>query len=155
VGGSGIDVAASVYGGVLEYALRITEPSIRAIDLPEGLFLDAVWSGTSARTSELRLRVEGLRERDNALFHTRIPELADASKSAIASLASAHAFVKAARLTFAALVALGRDADAPIVPAPFAELGALAEREDAAFYPSGAGGGDVGVYIGLRPPSEA
>jgi phosphomevalonate kinase len=156
VGGSGIDVAASVYGGALEYALRVPEPCIKPIALPEGLYVDAVWSGTSARTTELRIRVESLRERDSALFHTRINALADAAKDALASLSDVTAFVEASRATGAALAALGRDADAPIVPPAFDELAALAEAEEggAAFFPSGAGGGDVGVYIGNRAPSE-
>jgi hypothetical protein len=40
-----------------------------------------------------------------------------------------------------------------VVPDAFAELATLADREAAAFYPSGAGGGDVGVWIGVTPPS--
>ena len=155
VGGSGIDVAASVYGGVLEYTVRPNEPVIRSVSLPEGLVIDAVWSGTSARTSDLRLRVDSLHDRDPETFRARIRELADASKKAIRALLDPAAFVEASRETAAALIALGRDADAPIVPAPFVELGALAEKEDAAFFPSGAGGGDVGVFIGLRPASES
>jgi phosphomevalonate kinase len=157
VGGSGVDVAASVYGGVLEYAVRSSEPMIRAVTLPPGIVIDAIWSGTSARTSDLRLRVDALKDRDPAAFRARIKGLADASKHGIRALADADAgaFIDAARATSAALVALGRDADAPVVPAAFVELGALAEKEEGAFFPSGAGGGDVGAFIGLRPASDA
>ena len=63
--------------------------------------------------------------------------------------------VTAARATLRALDALGRDADVPIVPPAFLELARLAEQADAAFLPSGAGGGDVGVYLGSsQPPPE-
>ena len=44
-----------------------------------------------------------------------------------------------------------RSADAPIVPPAFVDLGARAKSEGAAFIPSGAGGGDVGVFVGPAP----
>ena len=37
----------------------------------------------------------------------------------------------------------------------FAELATLADAHDAAFLPSGAGGGDVAVWLALAPPSAA
>jgi phosphomevalonate kinase len=67
----------------------------------------------------------------------------------------ARAFVRAAGDYGRALHALGRAADAPVVPPAFAELAALAETDGAAFLPSGAGGGDVGIWLDLAPPSAA
>lgn len=152
-GGSGIDVAASVYGGVLRY-LAGPRASTQPVELPPGLAFAAFWSGTSARTSELRARVDAL---PAGLRRPVFEELHAASHEASAALdlCDLGAFVRAARRFGHALGALGRAADAPIVPAGFAELGMLAEREHAAFYPSGAGGGDVGVWLGASAPSPA
>ncbi len=61
--------------------------------------------------------------------------------------------MKAARAFGGALAALGRAADVPIVLPAFAQLALAAEQEEAAFLPSGAGGGDVGVWISTALPS--
>jgi phosphomevalonate kinase len=152
-GGSGVDVAASVHGGALRYAIERDGASIRALEPPASLVLAAYWSGTSARTSDLRARVAALRAR-----HADAPVLADlrwlAARAANAfESGGAPAFVEAARDYGRALDALGRAADAPIVPPSFRELSLAAEAEGGAFLPSGAGGGDVAVWLGTAPPS--
>jgi phosphomevalonate kinase len=63
-------------------------------------------------------------------------------------------FVSLARAYGALLASLGRAACAPIVLPAHAELASSAEREDAAFLPSGAGGGDVAVWLGCAQPSR-
>jgi phosphomevalonate kinase len=172
-GGSGVDVAASVHGGVLRYTVLRGlsrgaesgpaapqgaagsgrfETSIQAVDMPAGLVLSAFWSGTSARTSELLARVDALRARGGAgAVFTALRGVAEEAADAIGD---AQCFVKRAAGFGRALAALADAADAPIVPPAFAELSALAEREGAAFFPSGAGGGDVAVWLSLQPPSS-
>ncbi len=177
-GGSGVDVAASVHGGVLRYTVlrppssrapqgaatsssppsssppstRRFETSIHAVDMPPGLVLAAFWSGTSARTSDLLARVDALRARGGAVaVFTALRGVAEEAADAIGEAAR---FVQRAAAFGRALAALGDAADAPIVPPAFAELSALAEREGAAFFPSGAGGGDVAVWLGVEPPSS-
>lgn len=156
-GGSGVDVAASVYGGALCYALRGAEASIRPVRLPPGLVLFAYASGQSARTSELRARVDAARR-----LH---PERSSVVWAAMASAALQGAdaldandglgYVRAARAYERVLAQLGELADAPIVPPEWRELSSIAGSEGAAFLPSGAGGGDVAVWLGLERPSPA
>ena len=150
-GGSGVDVAAAVHGGVLRYVTDGNEATLRAVELPPGLVLRAFWSGASARTSELRARVDALCDR-SPLALARLRLLATTAASAV-DTRDTGAFVRAARDYGHALDALGQAADAPIVPPAFAELATLAEPHDAAFLPSGAGGGDVAVWLALAPPS--
>jgi phosphomevalonate kinase len=152
-GGSGVDVAASVHGGVLRYAVQRGEVAMRAVDLPSDLVLAAYWSGTSARTSELIARVDALRARsaDSAAFATLREVAADAADAV--EERSALTFVERAAAFGCALEALGHAADAPIVPPALAELARMAEGERGAFLPSGAGGGDVAVWLGVAPPS--
>ncbi len=174
-GGSGVDVAASVHGGALRYTLtrsvreareargtqaakpaegaRRSEAMMQAIDLPSGLVLAAFWSGTSARTKDLLARVDALRARGSAgALFTALRGVAEEAADAVSD---AGRFVHRAADFGRALAALGDAADAPIVPPSFAELALLAEREGAAFLPSGAGGGDVAVWLGVAPPSSA
>jgi phosphomevalonate kinase len=145
-----VDVAAAVHGGALRYVTDGQEASLRAVELPAGLVLRAFWSGASARTSELRGRVDALRARSPlALAQLRL--LAAVAASAV-DAGDVGAFVRAASDCGRALDALGQAADAPIVLPAFAELATLADPLGAAFIPSGAGGGDVAVWLALVPP---
>jgi phosphomevalonate kinase len=156
-GGSGVDVAASVYGGVLRYQLhRGGGAEARPVSLPPGVAWSAFWSGTSARTSDLRARVDALRAKSERVWREAFQPLVDASEEAARACdaADSERLLDAATSFGAALAGLGHAADAPIVPRAFAELAALALAEGAAFYPSGAGGGDVGVFLGRFAPSE-
>ena len=162
-GGSGVDVAASTYGGALFYAM---DPDALGADesalgmesaaLPAGLAFEVFWSGRSARTSELVAQAMKLKEADGATFERAIDAIGDCVTASHAACARGDlaGFVAAGRANARALADLGRAADAPIVPPAFAELAGLAEREGGAFYPSGAGGGDVGVWLGGGAPSR-
>jgi phosphomevalonate kinase len=82
-GGSGVDVAASVYGGVLSYKLNaVRAPSVVAVELPVGLHVDAYWSGYSVRTSDMRARVDRLKQKDVSLFAACMTDLSDAAMAA-------------------------------------------------------------------------
>jgi phosphomevalonate kinase len=155
-GGSGVDVAASVYGGVLRYAIAEDQGiAVRAVELPVGLLVAAYDSGTSARTSDLLARVDALRVR--GLAHRVFAVLRDVAAEAFDSVdrGDAQAFIASACAFGSALSTLGLAADAPVVPPACAELASLAGRERAAFLPSGAGGGDVAVWLGMAAPSAA
>jgi phosphomevalonate kinase len=155
-GGSGVDIAASTYGGALLYDMvPADDPAIARIDLPGELALAVFWSGRSARTSELIARVRGLAEKDRDAFARCIDAIGSCVVAARAACAEgdAEGMVTAGQANARALAELGYAADAPVVPRAFAELALVAEREKGAFYPSGAGGGDVGVWLGNRPPS--
>jgi phosphomevalonate kinase len=63
--------------------------------------------------------------------------------------------VVAARRTGAALDRLGLASGTHIVSQVVRRLARAAESEGAAFLPSGAGGGDVAIFVGMAAPSEA
>jgi phosphomevalonate kinase len=151
-GGSGVDVAASVFGGMLAYEISGKSPRIRVVEPPASLVLEAYWSGTSARTSDLRARVDKLHARaPKSPAFTTLRHVAEQAASSIEQ-GDARGFVDRAAAFGRALGALGQAADAPIVPPAFAELAQVAEEAHAAFLPSGAGGGDVAVWLGVAPP---
>jgi phosphomevalonate kinase len=155
-GGSGADVAAAVHGGVLRYTVAGRdghEAVVRKTSLPQGLVWVAFWSGRSARTSDLVARVRSPRMLDAHPARRLRPLAARAADCVDAG--DCGGFVAAARDYGRALDALGRAADAPIVPPAFAELAELAAGEDAAFLPSGAGGGDIAVWLSSAAPSRA
>ncbi|MDB4936142.1 MAG: Phosphomevalonate kinase [Labilithrix sp.] len=152
-GGSGVDVAASVHGGVLEYVPGVA----RVRSLPNGTRIHVFACGTSARTSELRGLVDRLASLSPATHATCIDDLASIAHEAAGAVkvGSHERFVVAVRRAARALSRLGVAANAPIVPVGFDVLEDVATAEDAAFCVSGAGGGDVAVYVGSAPPSPA
>ncbi len=156
-GGSGIDVAASVYGGVLRYALAGDSPAIRALAMPVGLTIAVFASGVAVRTSDLRARVDGARAKAPREFERHFAGMHRVAANAADDLEAgdARAFIAAARAYGELLDELGRLADAPIVTPEVRELAASASSDSAAFLPSGAGGGDVAVWIGMTAPPPA
>jgi phosphomevalonate kinase len=156
-GGSGIDVAASVYGGALSFRRGAPAPHTQALTMPLGLHLSVFFLGTSQRTAQLRGLVAKAKERDAAAYAAIIARLADAADLVHHGFEAADVSKSIAGFaqTGAALASLGSLADAPIVPSACAQLADLASQESAAFLPAGAGGGDVAVFLGPRAPSQA
>jgi phosphomevalonate kinase len=156
-GGSGVDVAASTYGGVLRYSLRGGKPWILHAELPDDLVLSVWFSGSSARTSDLLAQVEELRTKDPDAHRRHMIDVSLAAEIAAAKFegGSLREFVVAARAFGASLERLGDAADANIVPLAFKRLAVAAQEEEGAFLPSGAGGGDVGIFLGTAKPTES
>lgn len=153
-GGSGVDVAASVHGGALRYVMgRAPE----RVAIPEGLRVRVFACGASARTSKLRAEVDRLARTSPAAHRARMDELAAVAADSARAIdaGDAPAFVLGLRRTARALARLGDAANVGIVPAGFDALEALAAREDASMSVSGAGGGDVAVYVGPAEPSPS
>jgi phosphomevalonate kinase len=155
-GGSGVDVAASVYGGALVYRLdEHGEGHVTETRLPENVGFHAYAARTSARTTELRAVVDRLRT-ERPVEDARLFEALGAASRAAAEAClggDASAFVAASIAFGESLSALGRAADAPIFSMADEELARLARSSGSAFHPSGAGGGDVAVLLGTKTPT--
>lgn len=152
-GGSGVDVAASVYGGVLEYVPGIAVP--RALPPASRVFVFAC--GTSARTSELRGQVDRFAAVSTSAHHACMRDLEEIAYAAAAAVKGGErdSLIGAVRRAARALSRLGVEAGAPIVPEGFDVLEDVANAEGGAFCVSGAGGGDVAFFLGGERPSGA
>jgi phosphomevalonate kinase len=157
-GGSGVDIAASVHGGLLVYTLQgeHAEPLIQPLAYPQDLVVEAFFSGRSASTKDMRARVDALATREPARFSQLMSELSRDARDAHAAMlrADVRGFVGAVRAQLYGLSALGREADAPIVLPAFMDLDGLAQATAGVFTGSGAGGGDIALYMGPRPSSH-
>jgi phosphomevalonate kinase len=153
-GGSGADVAASVFGGTLRFLRGETGPVFEPVDLPKGVMLTIFFADASASTQEFVARVRRFAEGSPGAFAPLLERARRGAEDAT-SAADARAFTQALDAQFLALGDLGAAADVAIVTPAMAELGARAREEGGAFGPSGAGGGDVAFFVGGAGPSES
>lgn len=144
--GSGGDVAASVYGGLLSYTTGTTPESL---GWPEGLVALAVVTGDGASTTDLMSRVGAYARRDPSAYRTDIRRLAELAGQARDTLGSPADFLALASSYFDALVELDDHAHAGIVTQRHRELRAVAASAGGVFKTSGAGGGDLGLAFSL------
>ena len=148
-GGSGIDLAASLFGGVLEYGLSEDGfPAVaRPIELPGDLELLYVWTGRSADTGQFLRRLTERSALNPGGIARALDDLSKASESGIQALRSSRTerFLEAVDAFCGGLEALGREAEMPIMSTEHQHLLALARRCGVRYKPSGAGGGDLGM----------
>ena len=148
--GSGVDVAASVFGGLLRFQ-RVGEApeAVRAERLPwpPGLTAQVVWTGRPARTSDLLSRVRALREAHPSRYGRAAASLRAAAEQVEAAFAEGDVtgVLTGVARHHEAMARLGDAAGCPIVEDRLRAVARLAARHGGAAKPSGAGGGDVAV----------
>jgi len=154
--GSGGDVAASLFGGLIAYKRAAEgEPVIRPLTSPLPAQLVVFRAGEPAGTVHFLNAVERLAARDPREHAARVQPITTAA----ARFVEAHeagvpaAMIDAVAAAHEALEALGHAADVPIVTPALQTAAAVAKGCGGAAKGSGAGGGDVG--IGLFPDPEA
>jgi phosphomevalonate kinase len=140
--GSGGDVAASVYGGLIRYTQGADPVPLR---WPDGLSIMAVVTGEGSLTTRLVGRVAEYAAEDPESYRADIDRLSNLAARAEDALGDPSSFLRLATDYFTALALLDAHARAGIVSERHHELHALAKREGGAFKTSGAGGGDVGL----------
>lgn len=155
-GGSGVDVAASTFGGTLVYRLDAAgRPELTPSTLPGSLQVE-VWScPTSASTRELLGAVAELGRREPSSYRHWLDRQADAASSTARSLREGDGpgVIDGLRRQFSALSGLGRAAGVPIVTPELSELAEAVEVEGGVLLPAGAGGGDVALFVGTAASS--
>lgn len=150
-GGSGIDVAASTFGGTLAFRVLDGEPTVRPVGLPHGLHIAVFAAASSSLTSGFVARVRKLAADEPDLF---APLLAAARVGAERAEGASEVapWVAAVSAQRDALAEIGDHAGVGIVTPPVRELAEIARGYGAFFGPSGAGGGDVAFHAGSEPP---
>lgn len=146
-GGSGVDVFASAVGGVVRCVRHGDALDGAPVRLPPGLRIETWASGQEASTREMLARVRALRTSEPSAFDARMGALREAAERTAAAT-DAAAMVDAFGAQATALARLGEAAGAPIVTGAMAELDRLARASGGVVMPSGAGGGDVVLWIG-------
>ena len=154
-GGSGIDVAASVHGGTIVAARKGNELTTHAVELPSGLHFEVLFAGAPASTSELVGKVRAFKARSPHGYGGVMENLVLAAEDAERAFeeGSGTGVIRALRDQLRGLTDLGEHAGVRIVTREVARLADRASEEDAVILPAGAGGGDIALYVGEKPPS--
>ena len=156
-GGSGIDIAAACFGGTIAAQLSDSDlPKIHPVNLPTALCYEVLAHPGSASTAQFVRQVLSLEGTHASKFRSLMGKQSEASVLALraAEENNAPGFVGALRGQLAALTGLGEAAGVPIVLPEVSRLNELLDG-DSCLLPSGAGGGDVNLYVGPAPSSPA
>ena len=154
--GSGADVAASCYGGLVcvEPSPGVA-PRVRPLMLPVDATLLAGWTGEAASTPGLVQRYLGASNGSaatRAAFVQQTRGCVEMFRKALSlRLVSSAALNRAGDL----LQALGNDLDLPLLTPGLRDLIALARTQGAGAKLSGAGGGDCGIALTQQSAAAA
>jgi phosphomevalonate kinase len=141
--GSGVDIACSLSGGLIEY--RMEGASVTALKWPEGLSYRLLWSGVAASTREKlsKLAASVSKPSRNALVGaSRRLALAWRSNDAKQLIAEYRDYCQQ-------LLKFSVDHELGIFDAGHAELWRAASAAGLIYKPCGAGGGDIGILLGM------
>jgi phosphomevalonate kinase len=151
--GSGIDIAASSYGGIIEFrhlsTRKIKPVEILRHSLPEDLIILPVWSGASASTPLLVKQVQNFKQNYNTVYEQVITNLHNiASRGCRAFAASdSTAFIQSVSEYFEGLNELEEKTSAGIISDVHRKIAQIVHDSGAVYKPSGAGGGDLGIAL--------
>ncbi|WP_245183578.1 phosphomevalonate kinase [Lentibacillus salicampi] len=177
--GSGADVAASSYGGWLEYAspqadwlkdaywqsTTITELvaadwpyfSVQPIKLPNQLYMCIGWTGSPASTHNLVQGIKKLNLDHPSLYKQFLTNSAQAVETFLNGMyqGAPGLVIEGTKRNRKALATVGRQAGVEIETPQLKTLCDLAESFGGAGKPSGAGGGDCGIaFMPSREKAE-
>lgn len=155
--GSGVDVATSLAGGVIEYRIagHGKPPQLSSARWPAGLQVCFVWSGSSASTPQFLGTLRAWRSAHVADYAVHMRALNASAESGAAAVReqNAAAFLDAAAQFSKELLQLDRASGLGIFSAEHLRLTELARKSAVLYKSCGAGGGDVGAAFSLDPAS--
>lgn len=157
--GSGIDLAASLCGGVLSYERPpgSSSPHVEDGTLPAGLQFRAIWTGQQASTSDLLRQLETASRADPGGWKQVQDNLAYAAIQARNAFVSGRAkdLISSIASYGESLRLLQEFSGIPVFSPEHETLSELAFDYGVAYKPSGAGAGDLGLAFSLDPTALA
>lgn len=147
--GSGLDVAASLYGGVIRYQLGPDGADAQAARWPAALQRLVIWSGKSASTSRFLAALDAWRSGSPERFSELMDELKHLAGQGLAAAAADDAgeLLRIVAAFETVLQRLGEAAKIPIVTTEHARIRQTAADAGCQYKPCGAGGGDLGLAL--------
>jgi phosphomevalonate kinase len=152
--GSGIDVAAGVYGGIVQYQMAAAgkgNGSRRTLfpALPSRLNLLPVWTGKSTSTQTLLQSLEKYRSENLSGFNLFMKNLTGISNNGCQDLINKniHGFLESVSEYYRVLLKLTQKSGIPIISAVHEQIARIVHAAQGYYKPSGAGEGDLGLVF--------
>ncbi|MFS0674924.1 phosphomevalonate kinase [Ornithinibacillus sp. 179-J 7C1 HS] len=169
--GSGADVAASAFGGIIQYSsfqanwlrnrynesntlLEVIEMdwpylSIEPVALPADIHLRVGWTGSPASTGNLVNQILQLKNTKRDKYEEFLHNSEEAVKNILRGMLDNDLplLLSGVKQNRTALVAVGKEAETDLETTKIAKLCDLAEELGGAAKQSGAGGGDCGIAM--------
>lgn len=141
--GSGVDIACSVNGGLIEY--RMEGARANSLQWPESLAYRLLWTGVETSTAA---KLKALQAADVLPSRAGLQRAANTMAEAWRS-GTARDVMAAYPDYIQALQRFSVDHDLGVFDAGHAQLAEAAIEADLVYKPCGAGGGDVGILFGV------
>jgi phosphomevalonate kinase len=150
--GSGIDIAASLAGGLTRFQLDTGIAHTASTELPHGLHMACVYSGRPASTSAMLAEVATWRTHAPDAYARHMRELATISSRGVDAVAAddAATFLSSLHEYAQTLARFGHAAGVDIASREHLAVGAIATDCGCVYKSCGAGGGDVGVTFAVH-----
>ena len=147
--GSGVDVAASLLGGLVHFQRSEDDVLLARLEIPHGVHSAFIWTGTSASTMDFLIRLDRWKGRHPDEYHSLLRELSSIASEAVTAAQenAAQAFIGHLGRYGAVLRELGDRSELGIYGSSHGALRDLAEGLGITYKPCGAGGGDLGVAM--------
>ena len=148
--GSGMDIAASATGGVIEYQMQ-TDPSaggiIKPVDWPESLRMISIWAGHSASTQNMVQQVRAFQHDNPDRYDAIMKPMKELTRSGCEAFKSGNTdeFLEIVSDYVNQEQKLGEASEADIISEVHRKIGSIVKKAGGSYKPSGAGGGDIGV----------
>lgn len=149
--GSGIDIAASSFGGILKFHKDPSSKHSEILPLTPlpNLKILPVWSGYSTSTSQMIEKVYYLKKEEPKIFSQTMDKLMETTSIACEAFMSnklSH-FLEMINEYFAHLKTLGEKSQADIISEVHQRISEIVHKCGGCYKPSGAGGGDLGLVF--------
>ncbi len=148
--GSGIDLAASLFGGCQRFQLTESGAQVTPTQLPDNLGLAFVWAGVAASTPDFLADFDRWRSRDPERAHRHLEQMDECCAAACASVDAADGpgLMTCINKYRHLMGKIGKMMNAPVISPPLEQIIAAAESAGVACKPCGAGGGDLALLAG-------
>jgi phosphomevalonate kinase len=151
--GSGIDLAASLCGGLLGYRIRDEQIEIRPLSMPDAVRTCFVWAGEPASTADLLAAWRRSRERAPREHGGLLGEMQSVASAGVEAVERGDADVLLACWSDYGEI-MGKMNDlvgCEVVTTEHRMANGFAQLLDGVYKPCGAGGGDLGMAASLDP----
>jgi len=150
--GSGIDVAASIFGGVSVYNIGLIEginscPQQQAGKTLADLYMMSIWTGVSISTRQMLSKIEDFKREDYSEYKETMGALKSLSdKACIAYMNNdKRNFLKTIADYYTVLKKFSQKSKISIISDVHQKIAGLIHEAGGVYKPSGAGGGDFGL----------